>query len=340
MPTVLTQISSTSWEHPADRAALNALRALPGFDEAVREIFGYFGERGIRQLFLGNAVRVGPAQRPRLWASYQEVLRTLDWPGTPEGAVPELYVTQTPFVNAGAVGFKEPFIVLNTASLELLDEAERRFLLAHEVGHVMSGHVTYRTLAVLLLTVGLGALPIVVSAVLLPMQLALLEWYRKAELSSDRAGLLGVQEPRVAASTFLKLAGGTRPGMGGDDDPLDVDAFLAQAEEYTSAGGARDTVLRVLNTALRDHPFNTVRAGELQRWVRDGGYGVILAGEYDRRGERRRPLGDDVREAADYYGDQVRDMTSTLRASLGRAMDAFGEAFRESGGGSGSSGRN
>jgi Zn-dependent protease with chaperone function len=255
----------------------------------VREIFGYFGERGIRQLFLGNAVRVGPAQRPRLWASYQEVLRTLDWPGTPEGAVPELYVTQTPFVNAGAVGFKEPFIVLNTASLELLDEAERRFLLAHEVGHVMSGHVTYRTLAVLLLTVGLGALPIVVSAVLLPMQLALLEWYRKAELSSDRAGLLGVQEPRVAASTFLKLAGGTRPGMGGDDDPLDVDAFLAQAEEYTSAGGARDTVLRVLNTALRDHPFNTVRAGELQRWVRDGGYGVILAGEYDRRGERRRP---------------------------------------------------
>ena len=329
MPTVLTQISSTSWEHPADRAALNALRALPGFDEAVRQVFGAIGERGIRQLFLGNAVRVGPGQRPKLWASYQEVLRTLDWPGSPDLAPPELYVTQTPFVNAGAVGFKDPFIVLNTASLELLDEGERRFLLAHEVGHVMSGHVTYRTLAVLLLTVGLGALPTLVATVLFPMQLALLEWYRKAELSSDRAGLLGIQDSRVAAATFMKLAGGTRPGLDGDDDPLDVDAFLAQAEEYASAGGTWDTVLRVLNTAMRDHPLHTVRAGELQRWVKAGGYDLILAGAYERRGEKRRPLGDDVREAADYYGEQVREVTSTLGDSFRRAADAFGQAFRD-----------
>ena len=75
----LTDISSTAWEHPADRAALNTLRSIPGFDQVVRKVASFFGERGVRQLFLANAVRIGPDQRPKLWAQYQEVLQTLDW---------------------------------------------------------------------------------------------------------------------------------------------------------------------------------------------------------------------------------------------------------------------
>lgn len=104
MATPLTQISSVSWEHPADRAALRTLRALPGFDEVVRKIASVFGERGVRNLFLGDAVLVGPTQRPRLHALYHEVLQTLDWPNAGQ-PVPQLYVTQTPIANAGAVGF-------------------------------------------------------------------------------------------------------------------------------------------------------------------------------------------------------------------------------------------
>ena len=66
MPTPLPQISSRAWEHPADRAALNTLRAIPGFDEVVRRVAGFITERGVRQLFLANAVKVGPQQRPKL----------------------------------------------------------------------------------------------------------------------------------------------------------------------------------------------------------------------------------------------------------------------------------
>ena len=214
MPTRLTDVSSTAWEHPADRAALNALRALPGFDAVVRRVAGFFGERGIRQLFLANAVRVGPTQYPALWAGYQDMLHALDWPGAAaapgaSGRMPELYVTQTPFVNAGAVGFADPFIVLNTASIELLEPEEQRFLVAHEIGHIASGHVTYNTIAIILLTLGLNGLPAFAGLALLPFRLALLEWYRKAELSCDRAGVLGVQDPPVAYRAFLKLASGS-----------------------------------------------------------------------------------------------------------------------------------
>src|SRR4030095_7487827 len=94
---ILSQIAPVAWEHTADRAALQSLRAVPGFDEAIRKIVGFLGERGIRLLFQANAVRVGPTQFPVLHTLLTEVCTTFDWPDQPE-----LYVSQTPLVNAGA----------------------------------------------------------------------------------------------------------------------------------------------------------------------------------------------------------------------------------------------
>src|SRR5512135_2418612 len=118
------QIAAVSWEHPADRAALQSLRAVPGFDDVVRKIVSILGgERGIRLLFQGNSVRTAPNQFPK------------------------------------AYGVDDPFIVVHSAALELLDDDELRVLLAHEMGHVVSGHALYRTIAEILLNVSLGALP-------------------------------------------------------------------------------------------------------------------------------------------------------------------------------------
>ena len=200
---ILTQIAPVSWEHAADRAALQTLRAVPGFDEVVRKIVGVLGERGIRLLFQANAVRVGPTQFPRLNALYTDVLTSMDW-----SERPDLFVSQTPFVNAGAFGMDKPFIVINSAALSLLDDDEMRVLLGHELGHVMSGHALYHTIMVLILNVSLGFLPFLAGIVILPIQLALLEWYRKSELSSDRAGLLAAQDPSATMRMFLKFAGG------------------------------------------------------------------------------------------------------------------------------------
>jgi Zn-dependent protease with chaperone function len=317
----LVQISSRSWEHPADRAALNTLRSIPGFDEVVRKIAGFFGERGVRQLFLANAVRVGPRQRPNLNALYTEVLETLDWPTRPQ-----LYVTQTPFLNAGAVGFDNPFIVMNSGTLAALNTEEQRFILAHELGHIMSGHTVYRTIAIIIITFGLNNLPFLAGMALLPFQLALLEWYRKSELSCDRAGLLGTQDLDTSMRTFLKMAGG-----GAGDDEINVDEFMQQASEYETGGNAWDTVLKLLNTAFREHPFNTVRASELLRWHRSGEYEQILAGNYTRRGEEPPPLSRDYEDAVGYYGEETRQTLGPFGDSLKRARDAFNSAFRGGG---------
>jgi Zn-dependent protease with chaperone function len=319
---MLTDIASTAWEHPADRAALNTLRSIPGFDTVVRKIAGFFGERGVRQLFLANAVKVGPDQRPKLWAQYQEVLRTLDWPD-----VPELYVSQTPLVNAAAVGFDKPFIVLNSGTIGLLNDDERRDVLGHELGHIMSGHTTYTTIAIIIMTVGLNNLPFLAGMALLPFQLALLEWYRKAELSADRAGLLVTQDKRVSMSTFLKMAGG-----GPGDDLISVDAFMEQAKAYETTGDVADKVWQVINTAFRTHPFGTVRAAELTRWVDSGEYDKILKGDYRRRSDTSTPpLSDDYADAVGYYGEQARGAVDTLSGIFDRARDAFSTAFKTGG---------
>jgi len=318
MPIPLPQISSTAWEHPADRAALNTLRAIPGFDEVVRQVATFLTERRVRQIFLANAVQVSPVQRPKLDALLTDVLTTLDWPRRPE-----LYVTQSPRVNAYAIGFDNPFIVMTSGALELLErDDERRFLLAHELGHIMSDHMTYRTIAMVLVTVGsLALLPVGIA--LLPFQLALLEWHRKSEFSSDRAALLAIQDRTVAGTTFMRLAGGRDCG-----DITSVDAFMTQAATYESGGDTWDKILKVFNTAFREHPFNTVRAAELERWRTSGVYDAIVAGAYTRRGEQNQALGDDISDAARYYSDKANAGMSSVGDAFDRAKSAFTDAFR------------
>jgi len=318
--TQLIQISSRAWEHPADRAALNALRAIPGFDEVVRKVASFFGERGVRQLFLGDAVRVTAGQRPKLNVMWTEVLETLDW-----SERPELYITQTPVVNAMAVGFEHPFVVVNSGMLETLDEEEVRSVLGHELGHIMSGHPTYTTIAIILMYFGVSNLPFLAAAAILPFQLALLEWYRKSEFSADRAGLLTVQDLDTVMRTEMKLAGGKEYG-----DTLRVEEFIRQAEQYETGGDAWDTVLKIMNTVMRTHPMHTVRAAELLRWHRAGGYDKILAGEYLRRGQgdSDQPLSSDFADAADYYGQKTRETVDTFKESFNKAKDAVSSAWR------------
>jgi len=317
---ILTQIAPVSWEHAADRAALQSLRSVPGFDEVVKKIYGFVGERGVRLLFQADAVRVGATQFPRLNQLYTDVVTTMDWPTRPE-----LFVSQTPFVNAGAFGMDQPFIVINSGALKLLDDDEMRALLGHELGHVMSGHSLYRTILILILNVSFASLPFLAGIALLPVRFALLEWYRKSELSSDRAGLLASQDPKAALRMFLKMAGG------GDMKQMDLDAFLVQAKEYEESGGPIDRILQILNTLDRTHPFNTLRAAELQRWIEAGHYDRIVGGEYTRRGPDadKRPVENDIDEARDHYMKEAKAVVNDVVDGAKRAAQAFSDAFKK-----------
>jgi Zn-dependent protease with chaperone function len=311
---ILKEISPASWEHPADRAALAALRRVPVFDQVLRALFGYVGEKPIRLAFQANAVRVGERQFPKLHRRYLEVLETLDAPQHYD-----LFVSQTPLVNAGAYGMDKPFIVMNSGSLELLNDEEMTYLLGHELGHILSGHVLYRTMLVLLINLAQMGFPVVGIAARLVLPL-LLEWSRKSELSSDRAGLLAGQNPTAALTSMMKLAGGA--GHGEFNDEMALNEFLIQADEYRKAGDIADSVFKVLNLMATTHPFHVLRAAELRDWVEGGSYDRILRGEYRRHTDESTPYQEDLAAAASSYRADAKDVLEQVSEAAKKMRDS------------------
>jgi Zn-dependent protease with chaperone function len=308
---VLTDIASRAWEHPADRAALQALRRIPVFDAVLRKIFGFLTEKAVRLAFQANAVRVSPNQFGRVYRVYKQALKTIDAPEEYP-----LYITQTPMVNAGAYGMDKPFIILNSGTVALIDDDELEYILGHEIGHILSGHVLYRTMMVLLINLANMGFPIVGLAARAVL-VALLEWNRKSELSCDRAGLLTVQDPEIVMRTMLKMAGG------GNSEETSLQEFIVQAEEYKQSGDVADQVFKVLNLMATTHPFYVLRVSELRAWIESGDYDRIIRGEYARRGEPDSGLQEDMRAAAQGYAEGAKDFLDDLSEAAKRAGSDF-----------------
>src|SRR3954449_7421105 len=214
----LVGLSPKAYEHPAARAATAALQRIPMLDTVVRKLIELGYERAFQQLLLASAVRLGEDQLPEVWRSHRAALARLDIHG-----VPDLYMAQMPIINAMAVGSKQPMVVLNSQTVNVLDELELRTVLAHEAGHILSDHVLYTTALMTLLNVGVGPLmrlPFFAGLPLLAIQLALLEWSRAAELSCDRAATLVNQSPMTTCQTLMVVAGG------GASRKLSLDAFV------------------------------------------------------------------------------------------------------------------
>lgn len=316
---VLTGIVPRAWEHPADRAALAALRRVPGFDLVLRKLFGAVGERSLRLFHQANAVRVGPRQFPRLHERYLECGAVLD-----VDDLPELYVSQTPLLNARTIGLDHPFIVFNSSTLEILDDDELHFVLGHELGHVQSGHALYKTMLGLLLQLSIVRLGLPLTQIaLITLIMSLREWDRKSELSADRAGLLCVQDPEAAFRTHMKMAGGTRV------DEMDLEAFKAQARQYEGEGSVTDSFFKVLNSRFTAHPFAVGRLAESLRFVESGAYDTILAGQYPTE-EDNTTVRTDVRTALTAYRESLAESEDPLAKILAdwsdRAADAAASA--------------
>lgn len=320
-------ISSRAWEHPADRAALVALRAVPGFDLVLRKLLGLVGEKSLRLVYLGSAVRVTERQFKDVHRIYQECCEILD-----VHEIPELFVSQTPFVNAGAVGFDKPFITLNSGTLAILDKDELRVVLGHELGHVLSGHVLYKTMLSVLMRISLAAIGVPVAAWgLMAIIAALKEWDRKSELSSDRAGLLVVQDPRICMRLQMKMAGG------GKIEEMELEEFLLQAQEYEAGGDILDSVFKLLNVMGQSHPFPVLRLAELKTWVDKGEYGEILRGTYPLRTEDpSASIFEEIKASAASYKERAEEskdpLTSFFRdlgGSVSHASERLWERFKK-----------
>lgn len=281
MPTY-TGISSEAFRHPLDYQAEQTLRSVPGFDLVARKFVEFIYERPQFIYLMGNSIQVGPRQYATIYQLFRESVRDLDI--FPE---PTLFVSQNPLANSYALGQERPYVVINSGLLDLLDAAEIRTVLAHELGHIKCGHTTLTQMALWAMnaasavgdmTLGLGNL---VSSGLI---YAFYEWRRKAELSSDRAALLVMDDLKLVMQSMMRVAGGSVQYA----HECNLDEFIRQAENYQALD--QDSLnqtykLLMYNGAqgsLLSHPFPAERILYLREWATSEEYRQIRLGNYRR----------------------------------------------------------
>jgi Zn-dependent protease with chaperone function len=305
----LERISPRAYQHPADRAATAALAKIPYLDEVVRKLIALGYERALRTAALGSSVKLGERQLPGIWVLQRQVFNTLDME-----RVPDLYITQYPFANAMAIGTQRPIVVVNSELIRLLDDDGRRVVLAHEAAHVHSDHILYQEALVILLRMGASVrLPVLAGLPLLAIQLALLEWFRAAELSCDRAAALVTRDPQAVCRALMVMSAGEAA------DDLNLDAFVGQAMEYTDGGSGLERITKLLQDLRLTHPMPVRRVKLLLDWVHEGDYDRMVRGDYMRVGEE--PSAREEAEATiPFYADRI-----------GGAIQAAGSSVAEMG---------
>ena len=253
------------YEHPLDRMALNALKGTPGLEVATKAFWKYGFEKILRVQYTGSNIRVTKENFPQIHRALEAVCQTLD-----VSSVPDIYL-QNGFIGASTTGVENPIIILTTGTIGLLSYDELCFVLAHEVGHIKSQHILYHDMAEVIpfmASMG-GAIGGILSS---GLQLALLNWHRKSEFSSDRAGLLACQNVEAATSAFMKIAGAPPKYY----RTLKSEDFKQQAKDFEGIDDNLSKIAKNLSVMFATHPWTVMRGHELYKWMESGEYDNVL----------------------------------------------------------------
>lgn len=282
MPTY-TGIAKEAFQHPLDHQAEEALRNVPGFDLVASKFIEFFYERPQLVYHLGNSIQVGPRQYASIYHIFRECIRDLDI--DPE---PSVFISQNPEVNSYSLGKNQPYVIINTGLLDLLNEEELRVVVAHELGHIKCDHPVLTQMAIWAmnfasfigdLTWGIGNL---VSGGLI---FAFYEWRRQAELSADRAALLVTDDLNLIMKTMMKISGVSSKHQ----HECSLDEFIRQSDNYQDLD--QDGLNQIYKFLLYNggqgtfltHPFPVERLRYLRDWANSEEYRQIRLGNYKRQ---------------------------------------------------------
>jgi len=279
----LEDLSSIAFEHPADRATKAVLESIPGFGTLMGKIVDV-QKRELEIFLYSHGIRVTANSLPDLYEVYEQACDTLCI-----ACPPPLYVGQDLTIgqnslNAYTVGVEEPYVYITPLAASLFDREELLYLVGHELGHVMAGHVKYLTIANVLVSLGQSTLPfsgvakLVADLTALPV---LLLWCRRSEFTADRAGLLSCQSPEAAFRAIMKMAG--YPPI--FYDRMRTKPYLRQAldfEERVSTSYV-DYLFDMKHQLYASHPRTVERSAELQKWIADGSFEDLVEADARQR---------------------------------------------------------
>ncbi len=213
----------------------------------VEERYGGYGFYGRRSLLTGS-LRLTRSMAPEIAETLTHCRDVLGYQRKVE-----VYVRADAAFQASAMRCEgsPDVIVLSSRVLEVFTPDELRFVIGHELGHLVLDHFRLPMPVLAKIEDRAGALVSRRNA------LKLYLWARAAEHSADRAGLLCAGEPEAAARGFFKLAS----GLASPRVSADLEAYAKQVESLASAPEARqkprddDDTLDCFST----HPYSPLR---------------------------------------------------------------------------------
>lgn len=253
--------------HPEDAAALRQMESIPGFAAIVKKILAVGIETLQYGINMASSIRLSESQLPEIYRHLPPICRKM---GIPE---PEFYLQMSPIPNAWTSGDTRIYITVTSALVEMMSDEELDAIIAHECGHILCRHVLYHTVAQWL-SGGLASLG-VLGKLAVPVEFAILYWYRKSELSADRAASI-ITSPEVVASTMARLSGGPKSIT----SQIDLNEWARQADEYDKIqnDGLWNKALQLSVIAGLSHPFSAVRVREILKWGNSEQYRIIKNG--------------------------------------------------------------
>ena len=251
-------LDSNLFLHESDKAAMKALRAIPGFYQVMKAFMKVWNEQQFKLINMSTNLRLNDTQMAKYYNMLPPICEKLGI------EVPEIYVELDVRPNAYTYGDTKPFIVLTSGLFETVPEELIPTVIAHECGHIACHHTLYTTMGHLLLdsasmfVSGLG------NIALYPIQLAFAYWMRCSEYSADRAAIICDGSAKNTMNMCMRFAGFDKDIM---DEP-NLESFIKQAEEYKAMvdESKYNKTLEFILFQNYDHPLNAVRAYEAREW--------------------------------------------------------------------------
>lgn len=176
-----------------DTNLLESLRADDDISRRLNDAAAVHHQNSIRTQLLAHAVRVDLHLIPRVARSLDQ-LRGRTNIDTPM----EAYVFEDSSINGFVTrGHSHTFVVLSSGAVNNLSAPELEFVIGHELGHTIFGHLD------------VAAPFILQNGGLDPRScMRILAWQRASEISADRAGLICCGSIDVAATALFKTLSG------------------------------------------------------------------------------------------------------------------------------------
>jgi len=195
---------------------------------------------------LGQAIRVSETQPLDVYPEAEVAAKRLSM-----NILPDIFVSQNPFINAYALGFLgKKSVLLNSKTVESMSKEELKFILGHEFSHIKCNHTNW--MVVTGSAEGIK-IPIISSLV----GFILLKWSRMAEFTADRGGLLASRDINASVYALAKLAVGEELCK-----KLNIDKMFEQKEDINFISNVAETLVGHPYLINRIHALNNFYKSE------------------------------------------------------------------------------